>query len=300
MAIVQWRRATAAEWTAANPVLRQGEAGYEIGTGKFKIGDGTSTWNSLAYFGASASFTDNSDGGFTSGGVKLAGYNWINTTFAKIANAVALSNADPQPLSTIPSAGTSVDAARIDHIHKIPLARPMVGNIGTGSQFLMGKEGGSITPYQMNRALFGMIWVATPSRKPLVVSKISLNVLTAGASGTTCRFGMWPTTDMGVPIWASPVFTSGTKAADTTGMKDHTASITLAEGAYWVGAVNQGVGAQASWRGMDERDCIQMPGGNTGQMTYNYYLDGVTGALTAVSGANNGGDGVPGLYFTMA
>lgn len=52
MAIVQWRRATAAEWTAANPVLRQGEAGYEIGTGKFKIGDGTSTWSSLPYIGA--------------------------------------------------------------------------------------------------------------------------------------------------------------------------------------------------------------------------------------------------------
>ena len=34
---VQFRRGTAAEWSAANPVLAQGEAGYEHDTGKFKI-----------------------------------------------------------------------------------------------------------------------------------------------------------------------------------------------------------------------------------------------------------------------
>jgi hypothetical protein len=46
---VQFRRGTAAEWSAANPVLAQGEAGYEYDTGKFKIGNGTLAWSSLAY-----------------------------------------------------------------------------------------------------------------------------------------------------------------------------------------------------------------------------------------------------------
>ena len=46
---VQFRRGTAAEWSAANPVLAQGEAGYEYDTGKFKIGNGTLAWSSLSY-----------------------------------------------------------------------------------------------------------------------------------------------------------------------------------------------------------------------------------------------------------
>jgi len=46
---VQFRRGTAAEWAAANPVLAQGEAGYEYDTGKFKIGNGTLAWSSLSY-----------------------------------------------------------------------------------------------------------------------------------------------------------------------------------------------------------------------------------------------------------
>jgi hypothetical protein len=46
------RRGTAAEWTAANPILAAGEFGYETDTKKLKIGNGTSAWTSLAYAGA--------------------------------------------------------------------------------------------------------------------------------------------------------------------------------------------------------------------------------------------------------
>jgi hypothetical protein len=43
------RRDTAANWTAANPTLADGEFGYETDTSKLKIGDGSTVWNSLAY-----------------------------------------------------------------------------------------------------------------------------------------------------------------------------------------------------------------------------------------------------------
>lgn len=46
---IQFRRGTAAEWTAANPVLAQGEMGIELDTLQFKIGDGITAWNSLSY-----------------------------------------------------------------------------------------------------------------------------------------------------------------------------------------------------------------------------------------------------------
>jgi len=46
---IQLRRDTAANWTSTNPTMAQGEAGYETDTGKLKIGDGSTAWNSLAY-----------------------------------------------------------------------------------------------------------------------------------------------------------------------------------------------------------------------------------------------------------
>jgi len=49
--LIQFRRDTAAAWTAANPVLASGEMGIETNTNQFKIGNGSTPWNSLAYGG---------------------------------------------------------------------------------------------------------------------------------------------------------------------------------------------------------------------------------------------------------
>lgn len=51
---IRFRRGTAAEWTAANPVLLEAEPGYETDTDKVKYGDGSTAWNSLAYFTVAA------------------------------------------------------------------------------------------------------------------------------------------------------------------------------------------------------------------------------------------------------
>ena len=47
--IIQLRRDTAAQWTAVNPVLANGEWGYETDTGQLKIGDGVNVWTILPY-----------------------------------------------------------------------------------------------------------------------------------------------------------------------------------------------------------------------------------------------------------
>ncbi len=52
MTKIQWRRDTAAAWAAANPILAEGEAGFETNTLKVKVGNGASAWNSLAYLTA--------------------------------------------------------------------------------------------------------------------------------------------------------------------------------------------------------------------------------------------------------
>lgn len=47
----QLKRGTSDAWSRNNPVLKQGEPGYELDTGKLKIGNGITSWNNLAYFG---------------------------------------------------------------------------------------------------------------------------------------------------------------------------------------------------------------------------------------------------------
>ena len=47
--LIEFREGTAADWTAANPVLNSGEPGFESDTKKLKIGDGATAWNSLSY-----------------------------------------------------------------------------------------------------------------------------------------------------------------------------------------------------------------------------------------------------------
>lgn len=46
---LQVRRGISSTWTSSNPVLYAGEMGFETDTGRIKIGDGTTAWNSLDY-----------------------------------------------------------------------------------------------------------------------------------------------------------------------------------------------------------------------------------------------------------
>ena len=46
---IQLRRGGAQEWANSNPTLAQGELGIELDTGRFKIGDGVTAWNTLRY-----------------------------------------------------------------------------------------------------------------------------------------------------------------------------------------------------------------------------------------------------------
>jgi hypothetical protein len=54
---IKLRSDSVLNWASNNPILAQAEIGIELVTNKFKIGDGTSQWNSLSY--ASSSSTSN-------------------------------------------------------------------------------------------------------------------------------------------------------------------------------------------------------------------------------------------------
>jgi hypothetical protein len=59
--IIQVRRDTTVNWESANPVLADGEMGFDITTKKFKVGNGTTNWNALEYNTVSGTPTALSD-----------------------------------------------------------------------------------------------------------------------------------------------------------------------------------------------------------------------------------------------
>lgn len=70
---IQIRNGTASSWTSTNPILSSNEPGIETDTGRFKIGDGSTAWNSLGYSETQGgtqtipyrSYGDGSDGNVT-------------------------------------------------------------------------------------------------------------------------------------------------------------------------------------------------------------------------------------------
>ena len=47
--VYRFKRGTAQRWIEVNPILQQGEPGFEYDTGKLKIGDGFTPWLTLPY-----------------------------------------------------------------------------------------------------------------------------------------------------------------------------------------------------------------------------------------------------------
>lgn len=58
---IQFKRGRASSWKVLNPVLAPGEPGYEIDTGKLKIGNGTDEWLDLKYVGENVSTIINTE-----------------------------------------------------------------------------------------------------------------------------------------------------------------------------------------------------------------------------------------------
>jgi hypothetical protein len=85
---MQQRKGTAAQWTAADPILNAGEIGWESDTNKFKIGDGTNHWDDLTYF------LDSTDTGFNAA-------DYVQVTDKDAVNGVAALDADRNVLTKI-------------------------------------------------------------------------------------------------------------------------------------------------------------------------------------------------------
>ena len=103
---IQLRRDTAAAWTSANPTLAQGELGLETDTTYYKIGDGATAWNSLAYGTIAGTLVDDS--------VTTSKILDANVTEAKLAaNAVTTNKILDANVTAAKLATDSVETAKI-------------------------------------------------------------------------------------------------------------------------------------------------------------------------------------------
>ena len=91
---IQVRRGTAAQWTSANPTLASGEWGFESDTGKAKIGNGSTVWTGLSYFGGTGTVSSITAGtGLTGGTITTTGTVAIDTSVtADLTTAQTLTN----------------------------------------------------------------------------------------------------------------------------------------------------------------------------------------------------------------
>jgi hypothetical protein len=89
---IQIRRGTAAQWTSTNPTLASGEQGFETDTGKMKIGNGSTAWNSLAYIGAGTVTSITAGTGLSGGTITSSGTIAIDSTVATLTGSQTLTN----------------------------------------------------------------------------------------------------------------------------------------------------------------------------------------------------------------
>lgn len=57
---IKLRRGTTTQWSTNNPILAEGEIGIDTTVDRFKVGDGATAWNSLAWAENLPSQTSNS------------------------------------------------------------------------------------------------------------------------------------------------------------------------------------------------------------------------------------------------
>ncbi|MGH2512350.1 MAG: hypothetical protein ACRDGQ_06660 [Candidatus Limnocylindrales bacterium] len=113
---VQLRHDTAADWTSANPTLAAGETGWETDTRKFKVGDGSTAWTSLAYSGTGTSAT----GGTPAVALGTSASAGSATTFLRDDDTIVAFDATApttQAFADSAAVGSATVAARRDHKH---------------------------------------------------------------------------------------------------------------------------------------------------------------------------------------
>ncbi len=170
---IQLRRATAAQWTAANPVLTSGEPGLETDTGVFKWGNGVTAWNSLP--AASSGGTATVDASPTTKGISR-----LSSAPASPTAPIAVGDNDSRVANVehTTQKGAASGYAPLDSTLKVPAAN--LPAFGTGVGALAGYSFIGTTP---DRAVDAS--TATTSELLNLIAAFYADLNVSGGGGVT-------------------------------------------------------------------------------------------------------------------
>ena len=257
---IQLRRDTAANWTSAGPTLAAGEWGLETDTLKFKIGDGTTAWASLAYSslpsgvlqlsgGAmTGAITTNStfdgrdvaadgvtaDAALPKAGGAMTGAITTNSTFDGVDIATrdaVLTSTTTTAAAALPKAGGTLSGAIVaaDQIISAPVLKDVgetcVANATSGSTDTISLTDGNVHNVTLT-ANCTFTFSAPPASGTSGSFTLFLN-----QDGTGSRTATWP----GSVKWAGGTAPTLTTTASRTDILVFT---TIDAGTIWYGAVS--------------------------------------------------------------
>lgn len=128
--IFQIRRDLDSVWTSTDPILAQGEPGYETNTGMMKIGNGVDAWSALPYFAGGGG----GGGGGTASGTTFSPTGTISSTNVQAAVAEVASEA---------AADLATHAADTTSVHGITDTAALYRAGGTDVAIVDGGTGAS-------------------------------------------------------------------------------------------------------------------------------------------------------------
>ena len=257
---IQMRRDTASNWTSNNPTLAAGEWGLETDTDKFKIGNGSTAWNSLGYSslpsnvlplagGAmTGAITTNStfdgrdvaadgvtaDAALPRTGGAMTGAITTNSTFDGVDIATrdaVLTSTTTTANAALPKAGGTLSGAIVgaDQIISAPVLKDVgetcVANATSGSTDTIDLEDGNVHNVTLTANC-----TFTFSNPPASGTSGSFTLF-LNQDGTGSRTATWP----GSVKWAGGTAPTLTTTASRTDILVFT---TIDAGTIWYGAVS--------------------------------------------------------------
>jgi hypothetical protein len=165
---IQVRRGTASQWTSTNPTLAAGEWGFESDTGKVKIGNGSTAWNSLGYTGAG-------DIEGVTAGTGLSGGGTSGTVTVSINTAVTADLTTTQTLTNKTLTTPTLDDPKINLAFD--------AQTGTTYTTVLNDNGQVVT---MNNASANTLSIPTNASVAYPIGT-QINVLQIGAGQTTIQ-----------------------------------------------------------------------------------------------------------------
>jgi hypothetical protein len=192
---VKHKRGTASAITAANPTLAAGELAFETDTRRFKLGDGTTAWTSLAYVTPYVSATDRLLGRSSAGAGVVEEITC--TSFARSILDDASAADVRSTLSVQPTASPAfTGAATFDNTgNVVPLT---VTNTGTANSFVVNDASGDTTPFVIDASgvvLIGLsasvagtaqFQIAAASNTEMAIVRTAAPASTNSIAGITC------------------------------------------------------------------------------------------------------------------